>query len=175
MRAAAATANPPRAARDDECLFSKGALYRGKRMRGVTYALRCLSESAQKTTAHSLPIAEPGVASNFFNWQTTLLQQQSRGFESKIFDRLGRRLASFRAEYPAELARAKSCSFRKLLHRQGFSQVLSGESKRILDAVRFRIELKHGRMLGLASSAPMMDDHHPSSRSGDICAHVAFD
>src|ERR1700758_3714147 len=96
----------------------RGSLYVGKRMRSVAYGLGRLSQRTQEAAAHPLPITEAGVAGDLLDRQTSLLEHESSGFEPKIFDGPGGRLARFRSEHAAELARTEPCSVGKLLHRQ---------------------------------------------------------
>jgi len=55
------------------------------------------------------------------------------------------------------------------------SKVVPGKGERVLDAVGFRVELKHRRVLRLSAGPSMMNNHHPGGRAGDIRAHVPFD
>jgi hypothetical protein len=119
----------------------------GKRARGIAYCLRRLSEGPPEAATHPLPIAEPGLAGDLSERQTPLLQHEPRGFETKILDGLGGRLARLRLEYATELARTEPCSFGELFHCQLFTKVLPSEGKRSLNPIRFRVELQHRRVL----------------------------
>jgi len=106
-----------------------------------------LPQGPPETATHPLAIAEPGLAGDLSDGQTPLFQQESRGFETKIFDGLGGRLARLRPEYATELARTEPCGFGELFHGQWFTKVLPSEGKRSLNAIGFRVELQHRRVL----------------------------
>ena len=55
------------------------------------------------------------------------------------------------------------------------AQVLFRKGERSLDAIGFRVELEHCRVLGLAAGTPMMNDHHLGSSTSDMFAHVPID
>ena len=150
-------------------------LYRGKWMGGAAYGLRRLSKGAQEASAHPLAVAKAGFLSDSLDRQPSLLEHMSGGLETKILDGAGRRLAGFRAKHPGELPRAEPRRVSELLHRQRLSKVLSGKGERVLDAVGFRVEFEHRRVLRLSAGASMMNEHHLGGRPGDIPAQVPFD
>ena len=149
-------------------------LYRGKRMGGAAYGLRRLSKGAQEASAHPLTVAKAGFLSDSLDRQPSLLEHKSGGLETKILDGAGWRLAGFRAEHAGKLPRAEPRRLRELFNGQGLSKVLSGKGERVLDAVGFRVEPKHRRVLRLSAGASMMNDHHLGGRAGDIPAQVPF-
>src|ERR1700757_2595057 len=102
----------------------------GKRARSIAYCLRRLPEGPPETATHPLPVTEPGLAGDLSDRQTPLLEHKSRGFETKIFDGLGGRLARLRPEYATELARTEPCGFGDLFHGQWLTEILSSEGKR---------------------------------------------
>src|ERR1700737_1649196 len=144
-------------------------------MGGAAYGLRRLSKDAQEASAHPLTVAKAGFPGDFLDRQPALLEHLSGGLKTKILDGAGRRLTGFCAEHPGELPGAEPRRLRELLDGQGMSKVLSGQGERVLDAVGFRVELKHRRVLRLSAGPSMMNDHHPGARTGDIPAHVPVD
>jgi hypothetical protein len=112
---------------------------------------------------------------DFLDLQASLLEHISGGLKTKILDGAGRRLTGFCAKHPGKLPRAEPRRLRELLHRQRLSKVVPGKGERVLDAVGFRVELQHRRVLRLSAGPSMMNDHHLGGRAGDIPAHVPFD
>jgi len=82
----------------------------------VAQSLRRLPKGAQEAPAHPLPVSKSGFPRDFLDRQTSLLQHESGGFESKIFDGLRGRLSGLRFEHTAELPRTETCSPGKLFH-----------------------------------------------------------
>ena len=143
-------------------------LYGGKWMGGVAYGLRRLSKGAQEASAHPLTVAKAGFLGDFLDWQPSLLEHISGRLKTKILDGAGRRLTGFRAKHPGKLPRAEPRRVCELLHRERLSKVVPGKGERVLDAVGFRVELEHRRVLRLSAGASMMNDHHLGGRAGDI-------
>src|SRR6202021_130064 len=144
-------------------------------MGGVAYGLRRLSKRAQEASAHPLTVAKARFLGGFLHLQPSLLEQISGGLKTKILDGAGRRLTSFCAKYPGKLPRTEPRRLRELLNRQRLSKVVPGKGECVLDAIGFRVELKHRRVLRLSAGPSMMNDHQLGGRAGDIPAHVPFD
>jgi len=53
-------------------------------MRCVAKVSGRLTEGAKETAPHSLAIAESRLASNFLDWQPTLLQHEPGGLETQV-------------------------------------------------------------------------------------------
>src|ERR1700722_13960530 len=62
-------------------------------------------------------------------------------------------------------------AFPRLMAPRGFPLPWGGP----LNAIGFRVELQHCRVLRLTSCASVIDDHRPCGSSGDVLAHVALD
>ncbi len=61
-----------------------------QRMRCVAKGSGRLTEGTKETASHSLSIAESRLASNFLDWQPTLLEHEPGGLEAQVFNCLCR-------------------------------------------------------------------------------------
>src|SRR5580700_8234873 len=88
--------------------------------------LRRLTEGAQEGAAHALAVGETRLGGDDVDRVPALLHHQPRGFDAKMLDRLGGRLAGLGAEGAAELPRAEMSGIRELLDGQRQVKVAPG-------------------------------------------------
>jgi hypothetical protein len=65
-----------------------------------------MAESSHKRATHPLSVDKSGFYGNDFHWVTAVLHHNPCGFQSKLFDGLGRRLSCLGSKGPAKLTRA---------------------------------------------------------------------
>src|ERR1700686_4450183 len=65
-----------------------------------------MAESSHKRATHPLSVDKSGFHGNDFHWMTAVLHHNPCGFQSKLFDGLGRRLSCLGSKGPAKLTRA---------------------------------------------------------------------
>jgi hypothetical protein len=74
-----------------------------------------LSKGPQEGAPHPVTISEACLLRHHVHRMSRVLHQGPRGFETQMFDRLCRRLASFVVKCTAELARRQMCDLGKVL------------------------------------------------------------
>ncbi len=121
--------------------------------------LRRLAEGAQERAPHALGVGEARLAGDHVDRVVAGLDHGARRLDPQHLDRARRRLPGLEAEAAAELARAEVGRLGQLVDRQRPPQVALGISERLLDAVRFRLQLEQGRELRLAAAAAVVDHH----------------
>jgi len=92
-----------------------------------------------------------------------------------MLDRLRRRLAGFRAERAAELARTQSRDVREFLDGQRLAQIRARIVDRLLDPVRFRFEIEQRRELRLPACATVVDDELARDRARHLVSVILLD
>lgn len=174
MSAASLTAAEPRCDGFWQTSFSATVLRLGGCQRPAGIAadhLGRLPEGAQERAPHPIAVGESCLIGNDVDRMPTALHHYPRGLDTQVFDRLGRRLASFSVEHAAELPGAQMRSDRQLLDRQRLVQISFGVSQGGLDAVRFRFEIEQGRELRLSAGATVVEHDLLGDRLGDA-AHL---
>lgn len=127
-----------------------------------------------KSPSHSFRIGEPHSQGNLFDRFATVLQAQSRRFDSQALDCLGRRFTSLAAKRASELPRTQSRNLCESLDRKRLRQMFPGKIQGDADAIRLRFHLGHGGELGLASWSAIRHNQKPGDGARDFRTHVFF-
>jgi hypothetical protein len=127
-------------------------------MLSMSQGLRRLSKRAEEAPSHSFTVTKPACVGDLLDREAPLLKHQPSGFQSKLFDCPGGRAPCFDSKDSTELARAQPSYLCQPLDREVFPEVLSRECERLQHPIGLRIQFKHGGVLRLTSTPPMVHD-----------------
>jgi hypothetical protein len=142
----------------------------------VPHRLRRLAIGPNKSATHAFTRAEAGLLGHDVDREPALLKHQLCGFEPQILDCLCWRYAGLGTKYAGELPRTQACHPREIFYAQWHVQVALGMRQRRLNSISLGVEIQQCGMLGLPSSAPMVD-HHPlghGTRQSRRCSALAL-